>query len=64
MEIQCCMCHKIQRGADWVAPGDGTSTKSVSHSYCPVCARQAFKEIRAAKTVRINQQMLIASASE
>jgi hypothetical protein len=34
----CCVCHRIQHGERWVAPGAREKQSAVlSHTYCPEC---------------------------
>ncbi len=48
MESECCVCHKVRRGSDWICrPVNGVSDEPISHGYCPRCARQALQELHA-----------------
>ena len=34
----CCVCHRVQRGENWVTPGVSEKPATVlSHTYCPEC---------------------------
>jgi hypothetical protein len=46
MITQCCECKKVRQGDRWVAPSKPVPTgESVSHGYCPVCAKKALKAV-------------------
>jgi hypothetical protein len=47
MIVQCCVCHKVRNEEKtWVAPSQSFEGQDISHGYCPVCAAEAFAEIR------------------
>jgi hypothetical protein len=46
MVVQCCVCRKVRDGSRWNKPPKGHHPETVSHGYCPVCAAEAFAEIR------------------
>lgn len=47
MKVQCCVCKNIEEGDQWIAPAlDALTGEPISHGYCPVCADDAFREIR------------------
>jgi hypothetical protein len=53
MIVECCVCHRIRKEQTWLrrvktAP-EAAAGESVSHGYCPACARKAFAEIRRAR---------------
>lgn len=47
MEVQCCVCKKVRVDGQWMSP-DLTPPvpNETSHGYCPVCADDAFREVR------------------
>ena len=46
MTIQCCVCKLIRQGdGEWIKPPSNLDPYSVSHGYCPTCAREAEKQI-------------------
>lgn len=47
MVVQCCVCKKVRMDGNWVdAQADQVRLAEVSHGYCPVCADDAFREVR------------------
>ena len=47
MVVQCCVCKKVRKEKQWVDTRDTfTSSRRVSHGYCPHCAEAAFDELR------------------
>jgi len=44
MDVQCCVCKKIRVEGRWVE--SDAAPREVSHGYCPVCADDAFREVR------------------
>jgi len=46
MLTQCCVCKKIRENNKWVdVPDYIVADASVSHGYCPDCARDANREL-------------------
>lgn len=47
MEVQCCVCKKIRVDGLWIET-DTTQPRprETSHGYCPICADDAFREVR------------------
>lgn len=44
MITQCCACRKVRQGEHWVEQTQALpSGEQVSHGYCPVCARDAYR---------------------
>ena len=47
MHIQCCVCRKILRGAQWVPVAEEKlAGKPVSHSYCPPCSSRSLSDMK------------------
>lgn len=44
MTVQCCKCKKVKSSRGWARPA-GVLDGDVSHTYCPVCFKQARAEI-------------------
>ena len=41
MIVQCCMCHRIREGKNWVRTQDPAEVaRKASHTFCPKCEKQ------------------------
>ena len=45
MKVQCCVCKKVQAKDSWEEAPE--HYHDASHTYCPVCVRVAWADIRA-----------------
>ncbi len=41
MTIQCCMCHRVREGSNWVRVQDpAVVARKASHTFCPRCEKE------------------------
>lgn len=45
LETVCCVCDRVRKGESWVTPARPVGGADCSHGYCPVCYRNAMKEV-------------------
>ncbi len=45
MIVQCCKCHKIRKGEEWVHTDSLPDGAMISHTYCTSCAQEARLEL-------------------
>jgi hypothetical protein len=44
MPVQCCMCHRVREGSEWVRVREPAAVaRSASHTFCPLC-EQKFRQ--------------------
>ncbi len=47
MIVQCCVCGRIRRDAQWTIPSrHQLQNQQISHTYCPICAHKTLLEYR------------------